>query len=212
MKSKYGLISVALAAASLLFGPSDALAGGGSWWGRVGYNRFRITELRACVDDYSLELRVAFKAPGAASFRKYRGFDVSAAVYGSALCDDHRGYDSWYSGWQEGGGYLGYGPYAQGAYSGYSHYDDNDVVIIDGFRTYRQIAYWEPGNWFYADFDLIGLQAGVCHTGYLEDVYVNEATVFINGRPFYLDYYDLELCGDTWYDGWEDSYYEGWDD
>lgn len=212
MKSKYGLVSVAFAAASLLFGPADALADGGSWWGRVGYDRFRITDIRACVDDYSLTLRVAVKSPGAASFRRYRGLDVAATLYGSALCDDHRGYDSWYSGWQNGGGYLGYGPYAQGLYSGYSKFDDNDIVSIDGFRTYRQIAYWEPGNWFFADFDLIGLQRGVCLSGYLEDIYVDAATVFVNGRPYYLDYYDLELCGDTWYDDWSDSYYEGWDD
>jgi hypothetical protein len=212
MKSKYSLVSIALAAASLLFGPGDASAGGGSWWGRVGYNRLRVTELRACIDDYSLELRVAFRAPGAASIRGYCGVDVGAMLFGSALCDDHRGNDGWYSGWQEEGGYLGYGPRAQGLYSGYSKYDDSDVVLINGFRTYRQIADREPGNWFFADFDLIGLQRSACLGGYVEDVYIEEATVFINGRPFYLDEYDLELCGDAWYDGWEDSYFEGWDD
>jgi hypothetical protein len=213
MKSKYGLISIAFAAASMLLAPADASAGGGSWWGRVGYGGVRVTELRACVDTFTHELRVAAKVPGAASFLRYRGIDMAATMFGNALCDDHHGDDGWYSGWaKDNGGYYGYGPYAQGLYTGYGKYDDSAIVSLDGYTTYTERAYWEPGNWFFATFDLLHLEKDVCHDGYIEDLYVDQALVYVNGRRHYLGYYDLEVCGDTWYDGWTDNFYYGWDD
>lgn len=213
MKSKFGLLSVAFVAASAFFGPADASATEFSgWYGRVGYGRLRVKELRACVDDYSGMLRVAFKVPGAASYMKYRGVNVSAKLFGNALCDDHLGDDGWYTGWAKGGGYYGYGAYAQGLYSGYGKFADEDIVYVDGLHTYNEYAHWEPGNWFYAEFDLLAHEKEICHYGYMEDIYINRAHVFINGWRYSLGYYDLELCGDTWYDDWYDDWYEGWDD
>ncbi len=210
MKSKFGLVSVALAAASVLFGSAEASASGGSWWGRAGYDCSRITDLRACIDDRTLQMRVAFRSPGSASFRLYRGFDVAASIRGDVMCDDHRGDDGFHSGWLRSGKYVGYGPRVRGLYSGYGQCDDQDIVPISGYRTDREIAYRERGNWYFVDLDLEELGEEVCHSRYVEDIYVDRATVLINGRRFYLDATDLELCGyddyghETFYDSCED--------
>jgi hypothetical protein len=241
MKSKYGLLSIAFAAASVLCSPTDASADGGGWWGRGGYG-LKVKDLTACIDDRDLVMYVAFKIPGAAAHYRYDTFAVSAGLYGAAFCDDHAGYDGWYSGYgpgpigygpgpigygagpigygagqyagQYGGGFFGYGPagYGPGLVGGYGpgHCGDycDDLVILDGVCTDVAPAFRDHGNWFVTALDLLPLEAEVCHRGYLEDLYVDNAEIFIDGRSYFLDRHDIGFCNDGW-DGWYGGY--GWD-
>jgi len=202
MKSKYGFLSAAFVAASVLLGSEASAGDNGGWWGRAGYNTLRVRELTACIDDVTDELRVAFRAPGALAH--YGDIVVSAALWGDALCTlpppvlvpvPPPVFGGWY-GDACGGGYLPPpipppvllpppGPIT-------------DVAYIDGFATYAEPAWRDRGNWYYADFDLFPLVANVCGYGVIEDLRIGETTIFIEGRPFVLDY-DLPYCGDDWY-------------
>lgn len=195
MKSKFGLVSIMFAAVSTLFGSAEASANDGSWWGRAGYGCEGATaEVRACIDDQTQQLRVAFQVLGATRYRSFPQFDVDATIFGNALCDDECGDDGLHGGWMRSGNYLGYGSRLRPNYNNYGRYNDRDIVPIDGFRTGREIAYPVAGNWFMATFDLAELGGEVCRDGYIQDVNVERAIVMIEGRRFYLDDSDLSLC------------------
>jgi hypothetical protein len=230
MKSKYGFLSAAFVAASVLLGSGEASAGGNGWWGRVGYGSLRVREVNACIDTYTASLRVAIRAPGAGFCNDLA---VSANLWGDAVClmpapvpgpayplppppvlvDDC--YDgvllplppplgaqvpvlpppvgaqlpvvppvgAQLPGLPPVGVQLP-GPIAQ-------------LVSIDGFSTHGAIAERALGNWFYADFDLFHLFEASCGAGYMEDMRVGLTTIFIDGRPFVLDY-ELPNCDADW--------------
>ena len=86
MKSALRYLSLALASSALMLGPGEAIAGGndwgwGGWWGHRPAPR--ISNVDVCVDDYTNELQVFFKAtpPGL-----YPAFPIDATLYGAALC------------------------------------------------------------------------------------------------------------------------------
>jgi hypothetical protein len=208
MKSKFGFLSAAFVAASVLFGSGDASAGGGSqWWGRGGYGPPRIKELHACIDDYTAELRVAFKSPGANGLRRGLPFVVAAELWGDALCTDLvpgpvplPGPGDWHDAdWCPESGYpIPYGPGP--ADIGIPEIPVTRPVYMDGLATYDEPAWQDRGNWFYANFDLFPLTAALCGPGLVEEVFIDRLTIVIDGVPFFLGY-EPPPCGVDWYLG-----------
>ena len=196
MKSKYGVLSAAFVAASVLFGSGEASAGGNAWWGRAGYGVFGIREIHACIDDFTAELRLAFRAPGS---RGRNSFVVSADLWGDALCvlplplpvslDD-----GWYDSCDEGP----LPPPVPLPPPLPPPVPITEVVFINGYETDNELALRGYGNWYYADFDILPLVADICGPGELEDIQLGRLTVHIDGRPFVLTH-DLPPCGAGWY-------------
>lgn len=196
MKCKYGFLSAAFVAASVLLGSQEASAGGNGWWGRAGYgNLVRVREVYACIDDITAELRVAVRALNTG----WCGgeFAVAADLWGAAVCTLPA---------------LPPGPAFPPVYEPCGALvvppvilpppgPLTELVAFDGFPTYETIALRESRDWYYADFDLRPLIAGSCAPGFIDDLHIDLATIYIQGRPFVLDY-DLPLCGDDWYGGW----------
>lgn len=203
MKSKYGVFSAAFVAASVLLGSGEASAGGNAWWGRAGYGVFGVREIFACIDDFTAELRLAFRAPGS---RGRNGFVVSADLWGDAVCvlppplpvplpvpvdlDD-----GWYD---DCGGAPLPPPVVLPPPPLPPPVPIREVVFIDGYATYDEIALRGYGNWYYADFDILPLIADICGPGDLEDILLGRLTIYIDGRPFVLTH-DLPPCAAGWY-------------
>ena len=195
MNSKYGVLSAAFVAASVLLGSGDASAGGNSWWGRAGYGVFGIREIHACIDGFTSELRLAFRAPGS---RGRPSFVVAAALWGDAVCvlppplplppPIQYGDDSC-----DGELLPPPGPLPPPLVPP----PITEVVFINGFRTSNELALRGYGNWYYADFDLVPLVADICGPGALDDIELGRLVVHIDGRPFVLTQ-DMPPCDDDW--------------
>jgi hypothetical protein len=230
MKCKYGFLSAAFVAASLLLGSGDASAGGpglggpgiggpgngGGWWGRAGYGALRVREVHACIDAYTATMRVAFRAPGIRGHGEPCDLTVTADLFGDALC------------------LLPPPPPAPPVLlppppppivggcggvilpppgPGGLPLPPPPVVVpppppgpitvvtpFDGFGTDVDLAIWTPGNWLHAELDVLPLLAGACGPGDLGDLNIAGTTIFIGGRPFALDF--VPPCDDGFYGDW----------
>lgn len=203
MKSKFGFFSAALVAATTLLSSGEASAGGaGGWWGRAGYASLRVRDILACVDSYTAELHVAIRTSSASWCGD---FAVTADLWGDAVC------------------LLPPPPIPALPLPPVPVYDSCGAVLLppvlpppppvilpppgpltklvafDGFPTHDAIAIRDGREWFRASFDLLPLFAGSCGPGYLDGMNIGFTKLYIDGRPYVLDY-DLPECGaaDWW--------------
>ncbi|MBK9259216.1 MAG: hypothetical protein IPM54_05210 [Polyangiaceae bacterium] len=200
MKSKYGFLSAAFVASSILLGSGQASAGDDCWWGRAGFSgAVRVREILACVDDFTGDLRLAIHAPRALRDK----IIVSADLWGAAEClypalpllppvgfvDDC------------GVGFLppalppilplpgGVVVPPQGRI---------DTVYFDAIPTYDELAFRMRDGWYETSIDLVPLAADACYGGVAEELDIDKLVVYIDGWPFRLNY-NPPACAGAWW-------------
>lgn len=199
MKSKYGFLSAAFVASSILLGSGQASAGDDCWWGRAGFSgAVRPREILACVDDLTGELALAIHAPRALRNKLI----VSADLWGAALCSypvplpGPVGFvDDCGVGFLPPalppilpGGVVVPGPLPPPI----------SEVFFDAIPTYDELAFRTRDGWYETRIDLVHIAADACYGGVAEELDIDKLVVYIDGWPFRLNYNPPACAGSWW--------------
>jgi hypothetical protein len=188
MKSALRFLSLALTSAAMMLGPGQAIAGD-EWDGGKGFgkDRFggrgrghgkskdsRIRDVDLCVDYYSGEVNVRFKALGGGNPHS-RDFDVALEIDGEAVCEcigDKGGKDR------------------------------SEIVIFDDVCSEEEHAYRERGNKYEATFYFEDLDHLICSRpgDVIVELDLDHVKVLIDDCEYRPDF--VGYCDDDRYDDW----------